>query len=754
MKDRNEGAPMDGSGSFGGPLVRQAPGDFAPALLPEDPVMLSGAAAGPSRSFTAATLLRYKWSVLAIFLLVSAVAVPLVWAMVKPQYRATAVVRVAPVVPQLLYKYEDNGLVPLYQSYLQTQVAIVRNPVVLERVLEDERVQNTRWYKAPPKALFGAPLPPLQRLMKDVSANPRRGTELINISVTALEPADAKTIVDRVVHHYLNYSDTAEEKIDQMQMTVLTDKQAELRSAIEGKILNKNTLEAKLGTSEPDEIRTRVADRLVELEHDLQNLKLDRQLNRWRLDYLEQQLADEKDESQNGESGAEPVDPRYEDDPIWQDRRLAYEASRHQLNLAREHFGEAHPRMKQLISDADHTENLLRQREQELDDPRRARTEVGGGTAGPTGQVHVLDKDSIQRAIAEAEFREKQIAETIKEQRRRVDDVNEKAQMIERLNAEIDDKRKEADEVQQRLNVLRIEKRAAREVGRVTLASEAVKPAEPHRDRRALLSLLLMGVAGGLGVGVAFLRSVLDTSVREVGDVRGTIHIPFLGLLPKVRHGSTLDDESSEALRESVRMVRTALLDRLTDKTGRSVVVTSPGPQSGKTSVAILLARSLARVGKRVLLVDADLRRPSLSDRLEIEAELGLADLLNGRADEADVVVVGSAEHIDVILAGCSAQEKDSEMMANGVFTKCLERWRERYDFILFDAPPVLPVADARILTSQVDGAILTLRAARCRRSDAVEAIEQLSAAGGTTLGTILVGADSRLAYGAQAYHS
>ena len=196
-----------------------------------------------------------------------------------------------------------------------------------------------------------------------------------------------------------------------------------------------------------------------------------------------------------------------------------------------------------------------------------------------------------------------------------------------------------------------------------------------------------------------------------------------------------------------MRMVRTALLDRLAGQASSAVVVTSPGARAGKTSVAILLAKSLANVGKKVLLVDGDLRRANLSERLSLGGAAGLTDVLSGRATLEAVCTGDRLPSVDVMSAGTEAHRDETELLANGAFRKCVTEWKKKYDFVILDSPPVLPVADARILASQVDGVILTLRAAHCRRADAIDALNQLNAVGSKTLGTVLVGADQESGY-------
>ncbi len=148
-------------------------------------------------------------------------------------------------------------------------------------------------------------------------------------------------------------------------------------------------------------------------------------------------------------------------------------------------------------------------------------------------------------------------------------------------------------------------------------------------------------------------------------------------------------------------------------------------------------------LGKKTLLVEADLRRPSLSLRMKVESSAGFASLLTGRDKEEKTIVASGIADLDVLPAGECPPDFNAELLANGVFSSCLTRWKQRYDFVILDSPPVLPVADARILAGQADGTIMVLRASHTRRVEVVQAYADLSAAGGRLMGTILVGVDS-----------
>jgi len=254
--------------------------------------------------------------------------------------------------------------------------------------------------------------------------------------------------------------------------------------------------------------------------------------------------------------------------------------------------------------------------------------------------------------------------------------------------------------------------------------------------------LTVMALFGwlGAGFGLAYLRFLLDASLSEPREVVAAVHVPFLGQLPQAQSSADLLGGSNPLIRENIRIIRTSLLERDGGDQGCTVLVTSPGPQTGKTTFALLLAKSLGQIKKRVLLVDVDLRRMGLSEHLGVESTAGVVDLLRGTAALSDVVIHSEQLGVDMVSAGNRVAADDSELLADGAFSQCLMAWREQYDYVLLDSTPVLPVADARMLASQVDGTILTLRASRTPRSEAMDSMSVLNAAGARLYGTVLNG--------------
>ena len=714
-----------------------------------------GAASGIGGTNAAAHWLgmfaRSKWWILAIFMIVAGTALPCIWTFVKPTYRARAVVRVSPIVSRVVFKTEDNGIVPLYRSYLNTQVSVISSPTVLQRVLDRADVRQTKWYREPPFSpldLLRTTPEPMERLRDVLMVSPRRDTELIDIGFVAQRRGDAVVVVDAIVEEYKKLSDETSQETEVQRSRTLLDERNALQRQIDGLVDIKHKASKHLGTMTAEELRSMLTKNLTGLEAEYQGLKRELSLARWELQNLESRRkgSDGTDTPQPGgaEEGQVDATQRYAMDGDWRRLNLELRSARHQLDLARQHYGESHPRIQTLTSGMEFAERNLREREAQLD-------EVGHVAApqipafGGAEVMTVVDRSSLEMHVQRLEYQSRLLEADVEAERDRVANVGDVAQDMAHYDEEIKNKRDLLDSVRLRITQLEMESKAP---GRISVAARASASSQPFRDRRLLLSVMSLGGALMLGLAVAYLRIITDSKIREVDDVQHAVRVPFLGKLPPLPHGKGLLAECDPAIMENVRMVRTALLQRLTGCGKQVILVTSSSSRAGKSSVAILLCRSLAQLGKRTLLVEADLHRPSLGGYLGLSAKRGLAHMLTDRLDDSDVIIPAEGGGFDVLPAGDRVDDFNFELLANGVFSGCLQRWKQRYDYVVVDSPPFLPVADSRILAGQADGTIMVLRSAHCRRNEVIQAYADLSAGGGTLLGTVLVGAQVGSGYG------
>jgi succinoglycan biosynthesis transport protein ExoP len=282
---------------------------------------------------------------------------------------------------------------------------------------------------------------------------------------------------------------------------------------------------------------------------------------------------------------------------------------------------------------------------------------------------------------------------------------------------------------------------------RVTTVAPAQIPDEassPHVFRN-----LALGLALGLfiGFGLAVLRHVLDTKVRSEEDVRRLTEIPILGAVPVdlevPRHPVILRSEPHSAASESVRRLRTNLQFVDVVNRAKSVVISSSIGEEGKSTIAINLAVAFADTGARVILVDADLRRPSIAQYIGIESNVGLTTVLIGRVDVQDVVQPFGASTLDVLPTG-QIPPNPSELLGSPAMAGLLDRLTATYDMVLLDSPPLLPVTDAAVLSKLAGGVLLVVGADRIHRPQLQETLVSLETAGADLFGIVLNKSDRR----------
>lgn len=260
-------------------------------------------------------------------------------------------------------------------------------------------------------------------------------------------------------------------------------------------------------------------------------------------------------------------------------------------------------------------------------------------------------------------------------------------------------------------------------------------PVSPRPIRDAVLGLIL-GLLGGLLL--AFGLDALDRSVKKPAEVERIIGAPDLGSVPRFRagRGPVLSDERGGAAAEAYRAIRTAVRFLDPDSPPRALVVTSPKAAEGKSTTAINLGLALAQSGHAVAVVDADLRDPGLAKQLKVKPTVGLTDVLTGDAT-LDGAMHAYRPSLQVLFAG-AVPPNPSEMLGSQRMTAVIDELIERFDYVLFDAPPVLPVTDAVVLATQVDGALMVVRQGRTSRAAAGDAARRLTAVNAKLLGFVL----------------
>lgn len=280
-------------------------------------------------------------------------------------------------------------------------------------------------------------------------------------------------------------------------------------------------------------------------------------------------------------------------------------------------------------------------------------------------------------------------------------------------------------------------------------------PISPKPLRNIALGLVL-GLL--LGFGAALLRDLLDTSVKGERDLKLVTDRTVVGGIgydsdaPEHPLIVQVDPRSQRA--ESFRSVRTNLQFIDVANPPKSIVVTSSVPGEGKSTTAANLALSLAETGQRVVVIEGDLRRPRLLEYLGLEGAVGLTDVLIGRVEVADVLQPVGTSGLQVLGAG-PVPPNPSELLGSTPMAELIKTLESSFDYVLIDAPPLLPVTDAAVLSTVVDGALVVVGAGIVTREQLRHAIASLDSVNGRVLGLIMnrvQAKDGASAYGSYRY--
>jgi polysaccharide biosynthesis transport protein len=290
----------------------------------------------------------------------------------------------------------------------------------------------------------------------------------------------------------------------------------------------------------------------------------------------------------------------------------------------------------------------------------------------------------------------------------------------------------------------------------ISVVDRAEAPLHPSKPRKGL-NLLLAGVLGLLGgVGLAFFREYLDTSIRDAKEVETVLRLPTLGLVPSRKglpprarqrplppgepgpFALVAHTDMGSFVAEAFRNLRTSILYSSPDHAPRTLMVTSLQPEDGKTSLATNLAIVLGQLDLgEVLIVDGDMRRPRLHDLLEVPQAPGLSTFLTGQAELADVIKPTAVRRLSVVPSG-QLPLNPAELMSSRRLRQAMDDLPKRFVHVVFDAPPLFGVTDALVLAPKVEGVILVLRHGRSSREQAQRAVAQLASVHARLLGVIL----------------
>ena len=350
----------------------------------------------------------------------------------------------------------------------------------------------------------------------------------------------------------------------------------------------------------------------------------------------------------------------------------------------------------------------------------------------------VIEIKQLQREHTADQARAKELQLHVDQQQPRVDDFGvddvEREGLIRRRDSWV----QENESFNKRLRDVEVMRQAVPTTA--TILETAVVPASPIRPQKAQGIALSMLIGLVLGVGFAFLQEFLDDRVNTSEDVERLSGLPTLGVVPTIREeqGRLLSGQDAlSPITESYRSLRTAIHFMSVDTPLRSFLVTSSHSGEGKSVTSVNLAMAMALEGRQVILVDADLRRPSLHRMLSLKDAPGLSSVLAGQATLEEALQQTDVEGLQLLTSG-PLPPNPAEMLNSDTMDGVIEGLHALADIVIFDTPPAIPVTDALVLATKVDGVVLVVEAGQAKKGAVRHARDLLMQTRARVLGVVL----------------
>ncbi len=692
-------------------------------------------------------ILVRRWLVVLVVTGLAAALGVLTISLLQPQWRATATLVVDPGGAQVLddvrgVNQEESRDRFAYQQYFETQREIIMSRKVAKAALaelglaSDPVFLGTEGVRDPEaRERAEAAADPVRRLQGMISVEEVRGSRVMAISAEYPDPKIAQDIANEVVEAYLAHinrkrTDTGDKAKSDLESELGTADR-ELEEA--EKAMERYKREKRITSISLEDRQNLIAQNISTLSLAAKGAQADR------IAIESTYKQGKKLQSEGSLAGASLLSIG---ERIIFDRMLAerLEAER-DFNDADLRYGERHPRWRKAKG---RVENI---------DKRIA--------SENKGLMRTLE--ARYKAAAETE---RKLEAALEEERERALELGRLEPAFRKLEREVTNAAGAYTKLRSRAGDIDVSNRV--EIVPVEILDEATEPREPIRPRKPLLLAIAVFVGLFVGSVAAVVTDLRDHRIRNVADLERALSgfgLPTLGQLPVLPPDPELGVGNVRAQRrrrdlyshlfpqslmaERCRGIRTSLAFMLSTEGSQVLLVSSPASSEGKSSTAMNLALSYCQAQKKVCLVDADMRRPRLHQvfpQAVGKEALGLATVLQGEVELDDALqrdLEGAPELLTVLTCGRIPQNP-AELLESSACRKTIQDLRERFDVVIIDSPPALPVTDPLILASRVDGVIMVARCRATTRTDIQRALTTLGQGDTNLLGVILNELDAR----------
>jgi polysaccharide biosynthesis transport protein len=616
-----------------------------------------------------------------------------VWWIYYPGYLSEALIELISNIPATDLSLEQQRLQQdEHERFVRTQAVLMKSPSILGEALKVNTVRETGWFAR----VRAKGWEPLLELDRDLSSAPVRGTNFLRVAIECRGKKDPHVIVNEVVNQWYHaVKQRTAEDYASGSLEAARNELDDLRRDISSKRERLKAIAQRMppgALRNPDNITAldvaKYGDQVATLRLELS------QLDQYRSIY-------------NDPSGV-PITAEdravVEQDPQVAELARAGFLLRQQRAADAKVFGETHSVLRQLDAQIAATDQKIEELRFEKWAERRSDIREAANTAYANTQHSLfLSEENLRRAEAQQQ-----------DQDRLLFDYGDLSRDIGRTESY----KLTLEEYIRGLARVKSQQTAIN----VNIAQSAIEPLQRHSPNVYLLPvgiIFAFAMAVGLGLGV----ELLDKSIRTGQDIVRHMDIGILGAIPdtddeevSISHVETaVRDEPQSMIAEAFRQIRTNLQFSSPADRQRTIMLTSPRPEDGTTSVACNLALTLAQGGRRVLLVDANLRRPRIDEIFSQTGESGLSNILIGEGSLASCVAKTDNVLLDTLGSG-PKPPNPVDLFTGSHWPTFLKEAAGQYDQVIFDTPPVLLASDAAVIASSVDGAVLVIRANRNSR--------------------------------------
>jgi capsular exopolysaccharide synthesis family protein len=653
-----------------------------------------------------------RWIVLVVTMVFLAIAIVRL-ERATPKFLATAKITVEQNVRPIVNSADSDTGGSQSQNFLYTQVEIIKSRKILEAVaaakVGDQNISDLPTFKSGESANV------LGYLRGNLTVTIGRRDDVVSVSVRGPDPSDCAILANQVVDAYSNYVSTQRHSSTKDVLDLLRGEKAKLDQQIQAKRDEKLAFQRKYADMIIGNERINpTLDRLGQLQGELTNAE----------------LATINANSEYQATKAMANDP----------------AKIQELLDSRELRGER-TELKREMRDME--EKLSSMGANYL--PGMPEYTLAQSTIKKLHDEMALeDKGLVEAYVADLEaqyqsasLRQQELQAAYDKQKVEVMNLNTKAAEFAVLNSELEALESFQGDISKKVQDLGVVEDANIPV--VNLFEEAKMSEAPQVEpdwATTIFEALVLGLAaGGL---LAFLRDWLDQRLRSADEIKQVMQIPILGVVPHIvgartpsQRGMQLHLEPLSDVAEAYRTIRTGVYFGTPGGAAKTILVTSPAPGDGKTTLASNLAVAMAQAGNRIVLIDADFRKPMQHKIFQLTKGIGMSSVLAGQISLEEAIQETIVPNLSVLPCG-PIPANPSEILNSQSFADVLDHLVEAYDHVIIDSPPVLPVTDARILAAGADATILAVRAEKSTRKASVYARDTLAAVGARLLGVVV----------------